>query len=135
VSCSSMRVIVSSAVPPLFVSNCRATAELASPPYFLSALDPAGLNPLDILCAASWPSLTNVHVRTPRLAGAFSAYAAAIKAMTDTHVSTIYRMATFLLTASDVIALNTSMQTGELSAGLEVRRAMPPISNRFLFCC
>src|SRR5262245_33567693 len=59
------------------------------PLYFSSAPDPAGLKPQDILCAVSWPGFTKVHVRTPRLAGAFCAYAADTKATTDTQVATM----------------------------------------------
>src|SRR5262245_43304896 len=73
------------------------------PLYFSSAPDPAGLNPQDILCAVSWPGLTNVHVRTPRLAGAFSASRPDMKATTDMHVSTMYRMAILLLAQSTLL--------------------------------
>src|SRR5215471_7184972 len=87
------------------------------PLYFSSAPDPAGLNPQDILCAVSWPGLINVQVRTPRLAGAFSAYAADIKATTDTQVSTMYRMAILLLApCKDIAAIRpTDGRTPEVN--------------------
>src|SRR5262245_2133247 len=75
------------------------------PLYFSSVPDPAGLNPQDILCAVSWPGLTKVHVGTPRLAGAFSAYAAGIKATTDTHISTMYRMTILLLAQGNIAVI------------------------------